>query len=71
MNRMLTAWTMKLYIRCKMSKKYEVKTRTGIAMVSTAGHQKTGRALKRAFLWACGDLMEDFNIVVSGNDYRN
>jgi hypothetical protein len=54
-----------------MSKKYEVKTRTGIAMVSTAGHQKTGRALKRAFLWACGDLMEDFNIVVSGNDYRN
>jgi hypothetical protein len=54
-----------------MSKKYEVKIRTGIAMVSTAGHQKTGRALKRAFLWACGGMMDDFNIVTSGNDYRN
>jgi hypothetical protein len=53
-----------------MSKKYEVKTRNGVAMVSTSGHRKTGRALKRAFLWACGGLMEDFNMVVSGSDKR-
>lgn len=54
-----------------MGKQYKVKTRNGVAMVATHGHQKTGRALKRAFLWACGDLMEDFNIIASGNDYRN
>jgi hypothetical protein len=53
-----------------MSKRYEVKTRTGIAMVSTSGHRKTGRALKRAFLWACGGMMEDFNIIVSGDNNR-
>ncbi len=53
-----------------MSRNYSVKTRTGVAMVSTSGHQKTGRALKRAFLYACGDLMEDMNIVVSGEARR-
>jgi hypothetical protein len=53
-----------------MSKKYEVKMRTGVAMVSTAGHQRTGRALKRAFLWACGDVMDDLNIMISGNSKR-
>lgn len=55
-----------------MSRKYEVKTRNGVSAVATThGHQKTGRALKRAFLWACGDLMEDFSIMASGQDYRN
>lgn len=56
-----------------MSKRYEVKTRTGIsAVATTAGHRKTGRALKRAFLWACGGMMEDINIMASGGqDYRN
>jgi hypothetical protein len=53
-----------------MSKKYEVKTRTGVAMVSTAGHQRTGRALKRAFLYACGDMVDDINIMISGSARR-
>jgi hypothetical protein len=53
-----------------MTKRYEVKTRTGVAMVTTSGHRKTGRALKRAFIWACGGMMEDFNIIVSGVDKR-
>lgn len=55
-----------------MSKKYEVRLRNGVsAVATTSGHRKTGRALKRAFLWACGGLMEDINIMASGGDYRN
>jgi hypothetical protein len=54
-----------------MSKKYSIPTRTGIPMVATSsGHVKTGRALKRAFLWACGDLATDLNIIVSGDNGR-
>lgn len=53
-----------------MSKKYEVRMRTGVAMVSTSGHQRTGRALKRAFLWACGGMMDDISIMVSGTNKR-
>ena len=53
-----------------MSKKYTVNTNAGIAMTTTKGHRRTARALKHAFLWACGTIVSDMNIADYGNNER-
>ena len=46
-----------------MSKQYTIQTKAGMAVTYNKGHNKTGRALKHAFLWAAGSLMQDFNMI--------
>lgn len=53
-----------------MSKTYSIKTKAGVAMTTSKGHVRSGRALKHAFLWAAGSLMQDFNMVYVKDNSR-